>query len=237
MRDGVSVPCKIICQLINCMYSDEMWARFTFITGPWIRLILLSSPQTPPCNVPGIHCPGIVVFWCILQFSVTLVQGTGCFTDESWDRCSLGWCCISAPSLGAQECLTRTKHCNLSFLGHSELFGLPLPALMAAAMCTLIFVLFLNSILLCATWSDVSCSLWWDTVPQNGEKRCQQGSFPSCSPAELCRQKDGFFQPLLQGTGFNEHNVQRAHCAVEMSQQRALKRFREFMNSTHPQWT
>lgn len=63
--DGVSVPCKIICQLINRVYSSEMWAHFTFITGPWIRLVLLPSPWTPPCNVPGIHFSGIVVSWSI----------------------------------------------------------------------------------------------------------------------------------------------------------------------------
>lgn len=49
-----------------------MWARFTFITGPWIRLVLLPSPQTPRCNVPGIHCSGIVFFWCILLCFVRL---------------------------------------------------------------------------------------------------------------------------------------------------------------------
>lgn len=63
--DGVSVPCKIICRLVNCMYSSKMWARFTFITGPWIRLVLLPSPQTPHCSVPGICFCGIAGIWCL----------------------------------------------------------------------------------------------------------------------------------------------------------------------------
>lgn len=151
-------------------------------------------------------------------FCQTLVQGTGVSQvraeRDAASAVQLGCCCILAPSWGAQECpLAPAKHCDLFFLG---LFGLPLPALMVAAMCTLIFVLFLSPVLLCATWSVVThpahCRLWWDMVAQDGEQRCQQGSFSSCSPAELCRQKDGSFQPLLQGTGFNEHNVQRAHC-------------------------
>lgn len=66
-----------------------MWVRFTFITGPWIRLVVLPSPWMPPCNVPGICCSGIVVFLvytCV--FSQAFKQGAGCFTNGSWE-----WCC------------------------------------------------------------------------------------------------------------------------------------------------
>lgn len=185
-----------------------MWARFTFITGPWIRLVLLPSPQMPPCNVPGIHCSGTVVFWCILLCSVPLwcrglvVSQMSTGRDAAWVAVAFWVLPEELRNVWHKQNTVILLPGTLDCLGFLYLLSWLLP---------LIFVLFLSSILLCATWSDVSCELWWDMVPQNGEKRCQQGSFSSCSPAELCRQKDGSFQPLLQGTGFNEHNVQCAH--------------------------
>lgn len=82
--DGVSVPCKIICQLVNCMYSSKMWARFTFITGPWIRLVLLPSPQMPRCSVPGICFCGIAGSWCLQVCWVWYLQM--CFFRLSYKK-------------------------------------------------------------------------------------------------------------------------------------------------------
>lgn len=88
--DGGSVPCKIVSQLLNCLYSSEMWAHFTFITGPWIRLVLPPSPRTPCCSVLGIRFCGIVGFWCIfVHFFQTLCEYC---TNESRGGCSAwGW--------------------------------------------------------------------------------------------------------------------------------------------------
>lgn len=96
-------------------------------------------------------------------FCQALVQGTGGFTDGSREGCSqCAWDAVAfwvlPQAQGRTQCpQTRAKHCNLCFLGHSALFGLPLPTVMVAAMCTLIFVLFLSSVLLCATGSAVTC--------------------------------------------------------------------------------
>lgn len=135
----------------------------------------------------------------------------------------LGSFCILGPSYGAQGRMwcppTGTKYCNLCFMGHAELFWLPLPRLMVAAVRHVDFCAFswqhggLSPPLCRMKWRDVSCwldtELWWATVAQSGEeKRCRWCSI--FSAAELCRQKDGFFQPLFQGPGFNERDT---HCA------------------------
>lgn len=101
-----------------------------------------------------------------VSFCVLSGSGAGDWWFHRWEPggmqpVRLGCCGILGPSRGAQgrtQCpQTRAKHCNLCFLGHSGLFGLPLPTVMVAAMCTLIFVLFLSSVLLCATGSAVTC--------------------------------------------------------------------------------
>lgn len=194
-------------------------------------------------------------FWCILLYFVRL-WCRGLVVSQMRARkdaaSAPGMLWHFGPSWGAQgrtQCpLTWAKHCNLCFLGHSGLFGLPVPTVMVAAMCTLIFVFFLSSILLCATWSAVTCPAHWINtglcLPFTEDKKgfelfklnvfCSMvidetasyyikysqfllkasgallktwclrmertrdasrvPSFSSCSPAELCGQKDGFFQ-------------------------------------------
>lgn len=156
-------------------------------------------------------------------FCQTLVQGSGCVTDESWEGCSQ--CSWDAAAFWVPPEELRNVH------WHQQ------NTVISASWDYLGFLYLLSWLLPCAHWflcffsapsssvpheeerrmshavmCPAHCELWWDMVSQSGEKRCQQGSFSSCSPAELCRQKDGFFQLLLQGTDFNEHNVQRAHC-------------------------
>lgn len=154
----------------------------------------------------------------------------------------LGCCCILGSSWGAQECpLTPAKHCKLCFLGHSGIFGLPLPALMDAAMCTLIFMLFLSSILLCATWSAATCparcELRWDMVPQNGENPSRVPSLPthlqSCAGRRMASSSLCLRELVLMSIMCSVPIVR----GVEMSPEHGLKRFREFMDSAHPQWT